>query len=115
MATVAGVGSWIAPGVHQKVWTLGNADSGSVHDAANLPDKTFQVVGTWGSATLVIQGSNDGTNWTTLNDPQGGALSFTTGSPTDVIAENPRYVRPTTSGGTGTALVCTIISQSAKR
>ena len=38
---------------------------------------TVQATGTWDTATLVLQGSNDGTVWFTLDDVQGTAVSFT--------------------------------------
>lgn len=84
---------------------MGNADTG---DAIELPwyaDRTIQVVATnYGSATLVIQGSLDGSNWVTLADPQGNAMSFTSGVKMETVLENTRYIRPVTSGGTGTDL-----------
>lgn len=66
-------------------------------------DNCVQIVAnTTGSATCVIQGSNDGTNWGTLYDAQGTALSFTaTGAPKQIV-ERPRYIRPLLSGGGGT-------------
>ena len=95
--------------------TLGDADSGSAYSAPNLPDKTVQITGTHGGATTVIQGSNDGVTWDTLKDINGNDLSFTTTFDTRAIAENPRYIRPTTSGGSGTDLDVTIIAQSSRR
>ena len=37
---------------------------------------TLQAFGTFDSATLVLQGSNDGTNWETLSDTNGTAISL---------------------------------------
>lgn len=101
--------------------SLGDDDVGDVlnliaHHAPDYPDKTVQIIGTiWASATLVLQGSNDGTNWTTLHDPQGGDLSWTVGtSIIDVIAENPLFIRPSTSGGLGTTDVTVIIAMHSE-
>lgn len=81
--------------------TLTNANTTGT-PLAMMPwaDRCVQVVGTFDSATVVIQGSNDGTNWATLADPQGNALSFTA-TGLEAILELPRYIRPSTSGGGG--------------
>jgi len=81
--------------------TVGNADVGQAHEMASWPDRTVHLFGTWGGATIVLQGSNDGTNWQTLRDPGGNNLSFTADG-LKAILENPRYIRPSSSGGTGT-------------
>lgn len=104
MATITGTVSrvkswgdaWIAS------WeTMGNADTGTAIEMIEASDKSVQIVGTFGSATVVLQGSNDGTNWATLSDPQGNAISKTSAAIEQVL-EHTRYIRPVTSGGTGT-------------
>ena len=65
------------------------------------PDKTVHVTGTFGTATVTIQGSNDGTNFTNLVDPQGNALSFTA-TGIEQILENPEYIRVNRTSGDGT-------------
>lgn len=37
----------------------------------------MHVFGTFGSATVTIEGSLNGVDWATLTDPQGNALTFT--------------------------------------
>lgn len=75
-------------------------------------DKCVQAVGNFsGDATLVLQGSNDGTNWFTLSDQSGTEIALTTGDLGALVAENPLYIRPSLSGGDGSAdvdvlLVC---------
>lgn len=63
-------------------------------------DRSVQVNGTFGAATIVIQGSNDGTNYVTLNNPADAALSFT-GAGLEAILESTAYLKPSISGGTG--------------
>jgi hypothetical protein len=67
---------------------------------AGFADKSVAVTGTFGSATLVIQGSNDGTNWFTLTDPNGNLLSFTS-APSHLleVTESVIMLQPSTSGG----------------
>jgi len=81
--------------------TMGNADTGTAAAVPSYSDKTVHITGTFGSATVTIQGSNDNVNWTTLTDIQGTALAVTADD-ISLIAENPLYIRPITAGGTGT-------------
>lgn len=61
---------------------------------------TFQVAGTPDSATIVLQGSNDGTNWLTVKDTLGSDVSLTAAGYAEV-STGFRYLRPSTSGGGG--------------
>lgn len=75
--------------------------AGSALGLVKLADKTIQVIGTFGaSATITVQGSNDGTNWATLTDPLGNALTSTAAS-LETITENPRFIRPALTNGDG--------------
>lgn len=93
--------AWVAS------WTVGNADDGAPCEMIMASDKSVQVEGTFGGATVVIQGSNDGTNWRTLSDPSNAALSFAAAG-LEAIQEHTRYIRPLSSGGTGTSVTVTI-------
>lgn len=64
------------------------------------PLGSIVAVGTWGSATLILQGSIDGTNWFGLTDQAGNAVSLTANGG-DVAVMPVRYIRPSASGGTG--------------
>ena len=83
--------------------TMGNADSGSPILIGECPDGSIQVVGTFGGATIVLQGSNDGTNWVTLTDEIQSPVSFTSAG-LKMFLPRVWKIRPTTSGGTGTDL-----------
>jgi len=59
---------------------------------------SVQASGTFDGATVVMQHSNDGTNWFTAKDLQGNDISLTA----DGIAEfslSSAYIRPAISGG----------------
>lgn len=88
-------------------WTLATGDQGAPCEMVMASEKSVQVTGTFNTSTVVLQGSNDGTNWVTLTDPQGNALSFTSAA-LEAIEEHTRYVRPSVSGGTATALTVTL-------
>ncbi len=67
-------------------------------------DRSVQVTGTFGSATVLIQGSNDGgSTYATLNNAADAALSFTSAG-LEAILESTALVKPTISGGTGQSL-----------
>lgn len=68
-----------------------------------LPDRSVQVVGTFGGTSISLYGSNDGATWVILNDPLGDPLTFTSAGLRQV-AELTRYVRPLVTGGTGVDL-----------
>ena len=107
----------IAKGVLQTRWTTFAGVTTSIPiSAPHLPDKTISAHGTWGSATLVVQGSDDGTNYFTLNDSrgEGNAVSLTADNIVTIL-ENPRYIQVKTTGGTGTSLTVTITAQSGQR
>ena len=117
VTSFAGPSVWIAKGVLQTQWTAwAGVTTGLPVTAPNLPDKTVAVHGTWGSATFVIEGSSDGTNYFTLNDSrgEGNPISLTADNVV-MIAENPKHIRGKTTGGTNTALTVTITSQSPQR
>lgn len=60
-----------------------------------------QFTGTFDSATAVLQGSNDGTNWITLSDPQDGTAISVTAAGAAEVSTAMAYIRPSTSGGGG--------------
>lgn len=89
-------------------WTgLLNGDTGVPVKVPLYADKTVQVDSagaTWGTGgAMVLEGSLDGVTYFTLNDPQGNALTFATGTTRiEAILENVVFLRPRVSGGDGT-------------
>lgn len=81
--------------------SLGDDDQGLPILLSERGDGSIQVRGTFGGATATLQGSNDGVNWFTLNDPAGAPVTLTAPGLVQFI-ERPWKVRLTTSGGSGT-------------
>ena len=79
---------------------MGDADTGIHLASETFSDRSVQALGTFDSATVTVQGSNDGTTWATLNDLQGSAATLTAAGLIG-IAEMTRYIRVITSGGQG--------------
>jgi hypothetical protein len=91
-------------GTHVITWTpLTEADTATAVSFAASADRSVQVTGAFGAATVILEGSNDGTTFFPLNDPFGTAISFTAAGGAGV-AEATRFVRPSASGGTGQSL-----------
>ncbi len=98
-------------GVPRLIWTdLNTADSGgpahTVREQHGLAG-CVQVLGTFGSGTCVLQGSNDGTNWFTLKDLQGLNIS-TAAAGAFEFSTSAAYIRPFTGGGTADNLTVII-------
>lgn len=84
-------------GTETVTWTpVTGSDTATPYEYGKFADKTIQVFGTFGD-TLTIQGSNDGTNWATISDSLGVELTFTAVG-IKLIAENPRFIRPSPGG-----------------
>ena len=89
---------------------LGN-ESGAPFLNNTRPDRTVQVTGTFDSATVLIEGSNDNSTWATLTDIDATALSFTS-TALKLIRECPAYLRPTVSGGGGSVSINVYVSNT---
>jgi hypothetical protein len=81
---------------------LGNADDGAPFALPYAADITIQAIGTFGSATVRLQGSNDGVNWHALTQKGGTSNLALTSAGVHSVNEMPAYIRPATTGGTGT-------------
>lgn len=76
------------------------ADQGDALPFSQYTDKSVQVAGTFGGASLRVEGSNDGTNWAVLTDPQGNDLLLTTAK-IEMVTEATLQIRPFVVGGDG--------------
>jgi hypothetical protein len=92
------------------LWTgLLQGDDGDPYLTAPFADKSVQVYGTFDGATLVLEGSNNGTVWATLSDPQGNPLLFTAAK-IEMVSEATKFIRPAITGGAGlTSLSCEVL------
>jgi len=83
-----------------------NGNTGDPVKFGSWQDRTVQITGTFGAGgSVTIQGSNDdGSNWATLTDPLGNALTFTAAGMKQ-ITELPILVRPSVTAGDGTTAI----------
>lgn len=89
---------------HTVLWealTNTNQDGGRV-EMPGSSDRSIQCEGTFGGATITVQGSNEvtPTNWETLTDVHGNPCTFTAAG-IKAVAEITRWIRPLLSGGAG--------------
>lgn len=91
--------------------TTTNSD-GQPFEAPGWADRAVQITGTFGAGgTIVLEGSLDGTNYVSLTDPQGNAISKTAAS-IEAVSELVRYIRPRVTAGDGTtSLTVTMIAR----
>lgn len=90
-------------------------DTGAPIPFAQWADRSVQFNGTWGGGTIVWEGSNDGTNYETLNDAQGSAISKTANALEQVV-EITQFARPkVTTGVTGVTVTCLVRRQQPLR
>lgn len=87
---------------------LASGDTGAPVSFSQYTDKSVQVTGAFGGATVVLEGSNDGTNWAVLTDPQGNDLNITAAK-IEMVSEATLSVRPRVSGGTGVNVNVTML------
>ncbi|MFH0809041.1 MAG: hypothetical protein V2A77_01005 [Pseudomonadota bacterium] len=108
--------SYLKNGASAYSWALTQANaSGARVSIPDYQDRTIQVAGAFDSATIVIQGSNDGSNWVTLNDTTGTALSRSAAFLAGIL-ENPRYIRPYfASPGASTSVTVTLVGVNSAR
>lgn len=93
---------------HQVVWTpMLNGDVGAPYLGSGSADRSVQVSGTFGAGgSVTMEGTNVGTaatptNFTTLHDPQGLALTVTSAK-LELVAELTMAIRPNCTAGDGT-------------
>jgi len=92
--------------------TLANADDGSPFQGPSRKRISVQIGGVFGAGgNVIIEGSNDGVTYSTLDDLDGNALATITASGLYQVRDMAEYVRPRVSAGDGTtAIVATLVA-----
>lgn len=92
---------------------LALGDTGDSLPFSQYTDKSVQVFGIFGGATVALEGSNDGVHWSPLTDPQGNDLLITS-SKIEMVTEATLQVRPNITGGDGTTAltVCLLCKET---
>lgn len=96
-------------------WTLTTADPTGEHvEQLAWSDRTFTAVGTWGGATITIEGSNDGVNFVPLSDVAGAADATAAANKAMTVVELTRFIRPKlTTVGSGATVTAMLVARKA--
>lgn len=102
--TTTAITEYPQKGVVQCTWAdLDAGETGVAVDVSRWQERTIQIAAAVGTSTVTIQGSNDGTNWATLNSKAMDADSAIPlsglGAGIYSILENPRFIRPVLAAG----------------
>jgi hypothetical protein len=87
--------------------TAGNANITRYAPLISLATASVQIGGTFGGATVVLQGSNDGVTYTTLKDVTGTNISATSAGYFE-FSSGAAFIKPSISGGTGDSINVTV-------
>ncbi len=111
MATVSFTREIVSGGKgHVYAWPLGVGDDGIPVEVVDFADRSVQVEGSFGGASISIEGSNDGVNYRTLTDPQGNDLLITTAK-IEMVTEVTRYIRPRVVSGAATSVTVSLLAR----
>lgn len=94
-------------------WALTSSNTDGLMMAYNeFADRCWSATGTWGGATLTLQGSNDGTNWWSMSNAAGGSAATATTDKGIQTIETPRYARPNlTTAGAGASVTVILLAR----
>lgn len=98
-------------------WTLTTADhtGDAVTGMEDYADMTVQVLGTFGGATVALEGSLDGgATYAPLTDPQGNAISKTAAALEGVSEAVPRFRARLSAVGAGATITVIVYARKAK-
>lgn len=72
-------------------------------------DKSIQVLGTFGTTSVAIHGSNDGgTTFAPLNDPTGTVIGISAAG-IKAVLENTEQIKPVLTGGSSTSVTIAML------
>lgn len=84
-------------------------DDGEPVRLAVYSDRSIQVVGSFGGASVTIGGSNDGVNYHALTDTSGSELILTAAALKQIV-ELPVFIKPRVFGGDGSTDIKVIMA-----
>jgi hypothetical protein len=86
-----------------------SGDDGEAVRLAVYSDRSIQVSGEFGGASVTIGGSNDGETYHALTDTSGEPLTLTAGALKQIV-ELPVFLKPRVFGGDGTTNLKVVLS-----
>ena len=97
-------------GIITATWaTMANGDTGAPVQFDAFQDRSFQITGTFGAGgSATLEGSNDGTNYFALHNPQGTVIALTAAGVVQVL-EATLWIRPHVTAGDGTTALVAVV------
>ncbi len=89
--------------------SLAQDDDGEPVRLAVYSDRSIQLIGTFGGASVTIGGSNDGINYHALSSTDGDPLTLTAAALKQIV-ELPVFIKPRVFGGDGTTNLTVILA-----
>ncbi len=88
---------------------IGDSDTCTPVSFPDFPDRSVHAWGTFSSASIAVQGSNNGgTSFASLRDPTSTTIALTSEG-IKAVLENTQQIKPVTSGGSGSSVSVAIL------
>lgn len=95
-------------GSYTAIYVTGDgAVTGASARPGRFNDRTVTCSGTFASAVITVEGSNNGSTWQTLHAIDGTPATFST-TGIAVLLEATRYIRVSSASGSGATVTTTI-------
>lgn len=109
MAVKQGSGGFTEFGTFDYSWAaITEADEGnSITVPGHVSELAFQVAGTFGGGTFQLQGSNDGTNFSVLQDWANTDIGSTTAKVWR-FSNPPKFIKPKATAGAGANVAASV-------
>lgn len=109
MATKQGSGQFGNSGNWDYTWLLiTESDEGNpILVPAHVDELSFQVSGTFGGGTFQLQGSNDGVNFSAIQDWSGTTIA-STDAKVWRVGNAPKYLKPKATAGSSSSVTATL-------
>lgn len=92
-----------------RTWNLGPSQTGEAeHPPMSVDFGSVQIAGTFGGAAVSLEVSNDGERWQPLADMEGDMIAVSAEDMVE-ISTAAAFIRPKTTGGSGTAVTVTLV------
>lgn len=94
-------------------WVLGPGDDGEPIRYSGAVERTIQIFGSFGGASVAIEGTLEltPTTWLPITDVQGNAINANSNK-LETITELVRHLRPKVTGGSGTTVTVLLMMRS---
>lgn len=113
MATIRATTQDVARGVLSSTWSgIASGDDFEPVSAPRHPEATVQATGTFGSATVTLEVSNDGLVFHPLDDFVGDPIAFTAAGYFILPRAPFRFLRPAIAGAGGSGITVTVLAKA---